>query len=124
MGLFATRALHAGELILSERPLLISPASFELPIPPNFNLAQYTQLLLMESEKSVAISVDRMSPESKAAFMALGNSHMEDGSGPCLGIVRTNALGISGLRPGVEGPTSKYGAIPEYISRLNHRCVP
>ncbi|KAJ7655736.1 hypothetical protein DFH06DRAFT_483176 [Mycena polygramma] len=124
MGLFATRALRAGELILSERPLFISPASFELPIPPNFNLAQYTQLLLMESEKSVAMSVDRMSPESKAAFMALANSHLEDGSGPCLGIVRTNGLGISGLRPGVEGPTSKYGAIPKYISRLNHSCSP
>ncbi|KAJ6491765.1 hypothetical protein C8R47DRAFT_1121704 [Mycena vitilis] len=124
MGLFATRALPAGELILSERPLFLSPVGFEVLARPNFNFAQYTQRLLMESEKSVAMSVDRMRPESKAAFMALANSHLEDGSGPCLGIVRTNGLGVSGLRPGVKGLRSKYGAIPQYISRLNHSCSP
>jgi hypothetical protein len=55
--------------------------------------------------------------------MALANSHKEDGSGPIVGITRTNGLGISGLRPGVDDGTNMYVAILKDISRLNHRQV-
>ncbi|KAJ6593496.1 hypothetical protein B0H19DRAFT_1011015 [Mycena capillaripes] len=124
MGLFSTRALAAGDLILSERPLLISPAGWEIPYPPNFTREQFVQHSLNEGEKMRKVSVDRMRSGDRVAFMALANCHTEDGSGPVTGIVRTNGLGVSGLRPGVEGPLSQYSAVPKYISRLNHSCSP
>ncbi|KAJ7039049.1 hypothetical protein C8F04DRAFT_316080 [Mycena alexandri] len=47
----------------------------------------------------------------------------EDGSGPLLGISRTDGLGIISLRPGVENNEScgRYTAVLKFISRLNHR---
>ncbi|KAJ7503020.1 hypothetical protein B0H11DRAFT_2223113 [Mycena galericulata] len=123
-GLFSTRALKAGDLILSERPLLVTARGVPVPCPPGFTFEQYTQHSLNEMEKHVAFCVQRMSPENRAAFMALKNSHMEDGSGPVMGRVRTNGLRVSGLRPGVEPKNDGYSAICKEISRLNHSCSP
>ncbi|PBK92508.1 hypothetical protein ARMGADRAFT_1030788 [Armillaria gallica] len=39
-----------------------------------------------------------MSEESKNVFMDLRNSHLHDGSGPILGVVRTNGYGL-GMSP-------------------------
>ncbi|KAJ7030028.1 hypothetical protein C8F04DRAFT_1115115 [Mycena alexandri] len=123
-GLFSTRALTMGEHILTERPLLISPIAAYAPYPPSFTYEQYVQLALSEMEQHIKIAVDRMSPNDRAAYMQLANSHKEDGSGPCFGILRTNGLGISGLRPDVEGAAGRYSAVAKYISRLNHSCSP
>ncbi|KAJ6593490.1 hypothetical protein B0H19DRAFT_916602 [Mycena capillaripes] len=124
MGLFSTRALAEGDLILTERPLLISPIGLEIAFPPNFTSEQFFQASRDEMEMALQVAVNRMRPESRAAFMALANSHMEDGSGPLFGVVRTNGLGISGLRPGAKGDMSNYTATCKYISRLNHSCSP
>jgi hypothetical protein len=35
MGMFAKRALKAGELILAERPVLVTPQHVAFPIPPH-----------------------------------------------------------------------------------------
>ncbi|KAJ7641076.1 hypothetical protein FB45DRAFT_352501 [Roridomyces roridus] len=106
LGLFATRRIEAGELIFSERPLLI----------------QYS---LNQIEEILAVGVGRMSDEDKAAYMALKNSHLEDGSGPLTGIWRTNGLGIFGLRPEVTdgSAASICSGVCDIISRLNHRWV-
>lgn len=58
-----------------------------------FNLATMTleqlkQDLLTEWEREVRGASDRMLPQDKAAFMALSNSHLHDGTGPILGILR------------------------------------
>ncbi|KAJ6593498.1 hypothetical protein B0H19DRAFT_22530 [Mycena capillaripes] len=124
IGLFSKRALTAGDLILSERPLLISPLGWKMLFPPSFTREQIFQASLNESEKARKVCVDRMRPEDRVAFMELSNCHTEDGSGPITGIVRTNGLGISGLRPGVKGKLGRYSAVPKYISRLNHSCSP
>ncbi|KAJ7716517.1 hypothetical protein B0H16DRAFT_1613491 [Mycena metata] len=123
-GLFSTRALTLGEHILTERPLLISPIAVYSAYPSSFTYEQYVQVALNEMEQHTKIAVDRMLPHDRAAYMELANSHKEDGSGPCFGIMRTNGLGISGLRPGVEGAGGMYSAVPKYISRLNHSCSP
>jgi hypothetical protein len=122
-GLFSTRKLKAGDLILSERPLLIAARGVPVSCPPTFTREQIFQHSLNVLEKYLEISVNRMRPEAKAAFMALANSHKEDGSGPIVGIVRTNALALEGLRPGVKDETESYGAICQDISPLNHRLV-
>ncbi|KAJ7125165.1 hypothetical protein C8R44DRAFT_703306 [Mycena epipterygia] len=123
-GLFSTRALKAGDLILSERPLLVAARGAAVSYPEGFTHEQFIQHSLNELEKYMALSVNRMRPEAKAAFMALANSHKEDGSGPIVGIVRTNGLFLDGLRPGVKDETASYSAICKDISRLNHSCSP
>jgi len=75
-------------------------------------------------EKTLREPLDRMDPESRAAYMALANCHTEDGSGPLMGILRTNGLGISGLRPDVKGKLGIYSTVCKDISRLNHSCSP
>ncbi|KAJ7072827.1 hypothetical protein C8F01DRAFT_1362097 [Mycena amicta] len=99
-------AFRLGELILCERPLLITPHS------------------LNKFERLAEIAVNRMDEDRRKAFMDLHNSHTEDGSGPIVGRIRTNGVGVGGLRPGEKGKTGMYTAICEHISRLNHSCSP
>jgi hypothetical protein len=74
------------------------------------------------SNKYCAIAVDRLRPDNKAAFMALASSHKEDGSGPVVGIVRTNGIAMN-LDPEEMSESEIYSAICKDISRLNHRQV-
>ncbi|KAF7357582.1 SET domain-containing protein [Mycena sanguinolenta] len=83
MGLFSTRDLKMGDLILCERPLLISPRGVPTDPNPNFTDEMFVQYSMNMYEKCAAMAVDRMRPKDKAAFMALANCHTEDGSGPC-----------------------------------------
>ncbi|KAJ7503052.1 hypothetical protein B0H11DRAFT_1798718 [Mycena galericulata] len=123
-GLVSTRALRAGDLILTERPLLVAARGAPVSWPPGFTREQYMQHGLNEMEMQLEMCIKRMRPEYRAAFMALKNSHTEDGSGPIVGRVRTNGLSLDGLRPGVEDETKSYSAICKEISRLNHSCSP
>ncbi|KAK7061310.1 ER lumen protein-retaining receptor [Favolaschia claudopus] len=122
LGLFSTRALKMGELIHCERPLLVGATSIPSYAPASFTREMFIQHYLNESEQYFQVAVNRMRPADKAAFMALANSHTRDGSGPIMGIIRTNALTISGLRPGVTDPSKDYSGICEVMSRLNHSC--
>ncbi|KAJ7188718.1 hypothetical protein C8R46DRAFT_1055588 [Mycena filopes] len=123
-GLFSTRPLKMGDLILAERPLLVCARGIPVPRPPKFTDKQFFQYALNELEKSCEIALGRMVPEAREAFMALANCHTEDGSGPIVGRVRTNGLSLSGLRPGVKGEIGLYSAVAKAISRLNHSCSP
>ncbi|KAJ6593450.1 hypothetical protein B0H19DRAFT_908503, partial [Mycena capillaripes] len=124
MSLFSTRSLKMGDLILSERPLLVSARGVEMVVPPNLTTEQCLQYSLNQLERYLEFAVTkRMRPVDRAAFMALANSHTEDGSGPIVGIVRTNGLRFEGLRPGMNDEVNMYSATCKYISRLNHRQV-
>ncbi|KAK7061308.1 ER lumen protein-retaining receptor [Favolaschia claudopus] len=124
MGLFSTRALRVGNLILTERPLLVCARNIADKAPGHYSPEMMIQYVLDETERTYEIAYNRMSAADKEAFMALANCHLEDGSGPLTGRVRTNGLGVSGLRPGVEGDLAYYSAICKHISRLNHSCSP
>ncbi|KAJ7799295.1 hypothetical protein B0H14DRAFT_2903803 [Mycena olivaceomarginata] len=117
MGLVSTRALKFGELILCERPLLVSARGIYTTAHPNYTRE-------MQLQHTCAFAVDRMRPEDKAAFMELANSHTKDGSGPIVGIIRTNSVGIDGLRPGVKDEMGMYSSVYKNTSRLNHSCSP
>ncbi|KAJ6448907.1 hypothetical protein C8R45DRAFT_1131511 [Mycena sanguinolenta] len=124
MGLFSTRDLKMGDLILCERPLLVSPCVVPTDPDPSLTDEMSRQYILDMSEEYYAIAVGRMWPKDKVAFMALANSHTEDGSGPCSGIIRTNGLVIDGLLPSKTSlPRDIYSATCKDISRLNHRQV-
>lgn len=99
LGVFATEDIQMGELIFSERALFIGPAAarFDVRLPENCTAEQRRQVILHESEKEKKIAIDRMPDEYRKRFMALANSHLHDGSGPIMGIIRTNGFGIGGF---------------------------
>lgn len=56
----------------------------------------------------------------------MANSHTEDGSGPILGIIRTNGYQVPRLYDnGHEGDNTRaYTAVLKVMSRVNHSCSP
>lgn len=127
MGMFATRDIPYGELILSERPLLVFPRSLNLgyKAPAHYSLEQFHKVVLMETEKKLELMLARMKEEDRNAYIDLSNSHKEDGSGPLVGIMRTNGFGIGGLADGPQGApitvSNGYLAVCKLASRINHR---
>ncbi|KAJ7030033.1 hypothetical protein C8F04DRAFT_1398127 [Mycena alexandri] len=107
-GLVSTRTLRLGDLIINERPLFVAARGVPLPSFAHLSHAQFLQHGMDQLEKYCEVGMQRMRPENKDAFMALANSHKEDGSGPIVGRVRTNGLSLEGLRPGVQDETNEY----------------
>ncbi|RXW13218.1 hypothetical protein EST38_g12633 [Candolleomyces aberdarensis] len=137
MGVFATRDIKRFEPILVERPYLVYPrrsAGGTLSDKAFEELSdnQIGQLMVKNSEPYFRYLVDQqMTSKERRDFMSLANSHMNDGSGPVFGIVRTNGFGIEfgeGL-PGADrdfwtGELGGYGAVTKIGSRFNHSCIP
>ncbi|KAL0959204.1 hypothetical protein HGRIS_014483 [Hohenbuehelia grisea] len=130
LGVVATRDLKANELVMSERALLIAPAAprIALRLPDTFTHEQIRQAGLHEREKMMEPLLYRMDEEYKKQYMALHNSHLEDGSGPLIGIVRTNSFEISGLYDRgfseAGGREGGYLGVFNVLSRVNHSCSP
>ncbi|KAJ7125183.1 hypothetical protein C8R44DRAFT_703338 [Mycena epipterygia] len=131
LGLFSTRKICAGDLILSERPLALVPAwmSVQVRYLKELTAKEKFQAHLHEREQQLKVLFDRMYPDYQKAFMALANSHQHDGSGPIGGIIRTNALGVTCLQTGRYSAEERqkfrkgiYSAVCNEISRLNHSC--
>ena len=124
IGVFAKRDINRGELIFSERPLLVTPTRYRpssrSEIPPHYTAMQINQILMFEHEQVLKAAIDRMSEEDRARYMSLCNSHHEDGSGPIFGIMRTNGYRLGLLYDGSD-KSSDYGAVCDLGSRLNHR---
>ncbi|KAF7289378.1 SET domain-containing protein [Mycena indigotica] len=123
LGLFAARALGQGELIIDERPLLISVRGVPVAVPIWYSQEQTTKYQLKEFEKYLEVVLKEMRPADRDAFMSLANSHTTDGSGPIAGRIRTNSIGLDGLCPEMSGPMAQYSSVPHFISRMNNRPV-
>ena len=131
LGVFATRDIPMGQIIFAERPLIVSPCGL-IPIgdinPQDYSREDYQKIMLYEGEQLLEVAARRMEPERRAKLMALMNSHLEDGSGPIRGIIRTNGYGVSNLCDGDDIPTfgssspSYYSLVCDVGSRINHRC--
>ena len=129
LGVFATRDIKMDELIFAERPLLVVPrGSFGVSkqVLDQYDAKTQMAIAMMEWEKTIKISVDRMEPEDRKAFMELANSHKEDGSGPILGIIRTNGFKVGEI---FDGPkirpdlNNSYSGVIKIGSRINHRYM-
>lgn len=124
LGMFATRDLSMGDHILTERPLMVTPTCISMP---NFarRLAgktdsQRSAEILNEWEKRfLRPCFMRMDPEAQAAFLDLANSHTQDGSGPILGIIRTNGFEVANVVD--PEPNGEYAAVCKIMCRINHR---
>ncbi|EDQ99659.1 uncharacterized protein LACBIDRAFT_334800 [Laccaria bicolor S238N-H82] len=125
LGVFATRPLRTGDLIVAERPLLISKRGIEMTRSKGLTQAEMIQVSMQEWEERLGVALKRMTDENRKAFMALANSHTEDGSGPILGIIRTNGYKVEGLYDDHENDDDRaYSAVLNVMSRINHSCSP
>ncbi|KDR74749.1 hypothetical protein GALMADRAFT_141092 [Galerina marginata CBS 339.88] len=130
MGVFATRDIKIGDLIFSERPLLVIPrnlGSLGIRMPEGYDNKTHQMITMFEWEKQLEIAVNRMNPEDQSVFRSLANNHTEDGSGPLLGIVRTNGYSIYDLYDGRDRhpeDATAYTGVANIGSRINHSCMP
>ncbi len=123
LGIFAKRNIKRGELIFSERPLLVStPAMATSEIPQNFTPKQHRQIIMADFERTLEAALGRMTNDDQASYRTLPNSHQDDGSGPLYGIMRTNGYALRNLIFGDAG-SHWYSAICKVASRINHRHV-
>ncbi|KZT41071.1 SET domain-containing protein [Sistotremastrum suecicum HHB10207 ss-3] len=126
VGMYALRALSAGELIIAERPMLLGPPAVNVQLVwrRGFTHEDKSKVSLLEWEKLLETVFKRMPPENQKAYMELANSHTHDGSGPLLGRFRTNGLGIDTLIDPFRTSHAIHSGICKDISRVNHSCGP
>lgn len=121
LALFATESLEFGDLIVSERPLYFGMAHLgpSQDVSSNAPIDEIIASTLQIAEKNMETIISRMPLERAKAFRALANSHLHDGSGPLMGIVRTNGFSASPLSGKDLG--SKHNGVCDILSRANHR---
>lgn len=97
-GMFAANDISAGELILSRRPLCLMPKGLvpHEATPRTFTPEQIAQLN-HENTEAIEELYNRMTPERRALFDDLFNSHLNDDSSRVRGIIRTNGYGTRKL---------------------------
>ncbi|KAL4253908.1 hypothetical protein AB1N83_014105 [Pleurotus pulmonarius] len=122
LGMVAAQDLEPGELITSERPLLLAPHAISSPASLEFNddatEEQQQAAKYFEADRMLKIAYERMHRDDQAAYMKLHNAHLHDGSGPLLGVMRTNSYGLFDM----QGDT--YVGVFNDLSRVNHSCCP
>ncbi|EAU83786.1 hypothetical protein CC1G_07521 [Coprinopsis cinerea okayama7 len=132
LGVFATQDISRYDVVLVERPFLATPLSLS-HLGPITNEAygrlttnQINQLMLLNADAYLEKVFDKtMSDEDRVEFMALGNSHTEDGSGPIIGRSRTNgfALEFGCSSTDNEFYRTGYTFVTRIGSRFNHSCI-
>ncbi|KAF8995749.1 hypothetical protein BDQ17DRAFT_1430141 [Cyathus striatus] len=131
-GMFATRPLKVGDLILIERPLMVLPINTDLSgvdeCPELFRNvlkqvqgSKATPMGIMEPMLEVAFG--RMTKENQEAFLALANAHTNDGTTRLSAIWRTNTFAISDIGE-LGDENDQYGMVLKEMSRINHSCRP
>ncbi|KAJ7596254.1 hypothetical protein C8J56DRAFT_1043355 [Mycena floridula] len=123
--MLAAEKLRAGDIILCERPIIVFPAAKaeQIIFPDHFTEVQRHQAFLYEQEMRLEMLFARVPSWNQKAYKELFNSHTQDGSGPLLGILRTNGFQI-GLQDKAQGLRGAYSGVFDQLSRLNHSCMP
>ncbi|KAK0201061.1 hypothetical protein DFS33DRAFT_1101634 [Desarmillaria ectypa] len=144
LGMFATRKIKMGDLIADERPLMVVPLAMGLSVSPvkeGMTKEETGQAILDHSEGITCPVFERMHEESQKKFMELHNSHLHDGSGPTLGVIRTNSYGLgdelkdatkdaellsksSQDERELKSMIGKSTSVYSILSRVNHSCSP
>ncbi|KAJ8080950.1 hypothetical protein PM082_017785 [Marasmius tenuissimus] len=124
IGIFATADMELGDLVYSERALLMLSRAIEEPanLPAHYTWDQKIQAALYDQEKLLEIALKQMPKEVQDEYMALHNCHLHDGSGPLVGILRTNSLQIHDYSSAND--SDPHAAVFRDASRINHSCSP
>ncbi|KAJ3980160.1 hypothetical protein F5890DRAFT_762014 [Lentinula detonsa] len=129
-GLYATQELDMGDLILSERPILIVPAMMRVGETFYQTLSELTQRERLDVarnqwQKALETVFARLSKEDQKEFWSLRDVHEKDGKKRIDGIVKTNGFAILGLAdPGLKDNLGAYTGVCLVLSQLNHSCRP
>ncbi|KAL1726159.1 hypothetical protein EV714DRAFT_287407 [Schizophyllum commune] len=129
LGMFATRALSAGDLILAERPLMVralGPPPYTGPQMGLFRNPPSLVSRVVEMEFQIEVMVQRMAPKNRNAFLALTNSPDLSGCGNLVGRMYTNGRDVlQGFTfSGMPGGSATYTGLFDKLSRVNHSCTP
>ncbi|KAG7443372.1 SET domain-containing protein [Guyanagaster necrorhizus] len=128
LGMFAVKRMKMGDLVLDERPMMVTPAlanPSNITFPESFTEKEVYQAAIYEYEKTLRFCFRRMPKENQQAFMGLSNCHQHDGSGILFGIIRTNGYRIEELKDNnAQESFGIYTAVWDKLSRLNHSCSP
>ncbi|KAJ6456337.1 SET domain-containing protein [Mycena vitilis] len=107
MGMFATRPIARGDLIMRERPFYVS----------------HPALTVNEDQRHIfhASALAGLSPTAQAALAALRNAHpVSTDMPPARGRLLTNALPAEVP----HAPGSRHAALYPVLCRANHACTP
>jgi hypothetical protein len=126
LGVFATRDLEPGELIMGERPLFVYPQNvlhgFVVSHPDYFTKEQKRLGDFREREKMLKYLFDRMFPEDQQALLALFVPPGHVGTGVIQSRISTNSFGLpENLKYRDQGRWDAYGALSKDLCRINHR---
>ncbi|KAI5894541.1 SET domain-containing protein [Schizophyllum commune H4-8] len=120
-GVFATRRLKQGELILAERPLVMVPRAM---VSGDEILA--TSMIPGSAERAawLDVLVQRMLPDRREVLLRLTHAPAGDKLS-AIDLIRANGLTVNGYTlPETEGADGRYVAVYETLSRANHSCRP
>ncbi|KAJ8502946.1 hypothetical protein ONZ45_g11290 [Pleurotus djamor] len=90
-GMFAGRIFAYGDMIESERPLLIFPRAFPIDTTGQKNPRMAALAAL---ENTLELALKRMNPFSRTRYLGLHNCHVDEECPKLLGIAQTNSFGI------------------------------
>ncbi|KAL1745552.1 hypothetical protein HDZ31DRAFT_36187 [Schizophyllum fasciatum] len=120
-GIFATRNIKPGELILAERPLALVPRVLIFGDPASPTAAPDPTV----TEAHLEFLSQRLLVERREALLRLVAQPALENLRPISARLTVNVFPINGYRFGeMEGSQGRYVAAYENISRINHDCRP
>lgn len=118
IGLFAKRSVKIGQVVFSERPLLVFPRGLPIYGPSREEAIKIQELTF---EKELRRALDVMTKEEVDAYLGLSNCLPQ--SPQLYGIARTNAFSTDIEEQNLEEGMCEYAAVGNLASRINHRYV-
>ncbi|KIK71414.1 hypothetical protein GYMLUDRAFT_79483 [Collybiopsis luxurians FD-317 M1] len=128
-GLYAKRELQMGDLIFSERPVLVVPALtrggdiFGEYLSPH----EAGEVIREQWPITLKTALSRLIEEDREAFWKLRDIHEKKTGGKksIIGIVKTNGFRLPDLEdPGLEDGLGAYSGVCLELSQINHSCRP
>jgi hypothetical protein len=113
MGMFATRDIPTGGLIVVDHPVIVWPLMYSEAMSETHMGTMYQTL------------VGRLEPSVRREVLNLSNCKSEDECEPVLGILRTNNIAINLRVPdGMHKYAANHRGVFLATSRCNHRLAP
>ncbi|KAF9065431.1 hypothetical protein BDP27DRAFT_59429 [Rhodocollybia butyracea] len=126
-GLHASTSIEMGDLVFSERPVLIVPASIRIGeiFVEHLSHEEQNRLVMKHWLETLETVFHRVSKKDQEAFWKLRDIWQKDGKKSIHGIVQTNGFKVTGLEdPGLEGNLGMYSGVCIQMSQINHSCRP
>ncbi|KAF8995787.1 hypothetical protein BDQ17DRAFT_1545077 [Cyathus striatus] len=127
LGMFVTRDINPGDLILVERALFMIDLTVWVPyydVDAVRTIKKYGPCVpvnLAALKEHVPMAFERLSEENKKNYLKLAQCEADTRHDKLVGIFTTNAFGML-LFEDME--KDRFGFVAKELSRINHSCVP